>query len=119
MLLPRTAFDRIGGFDEAYFLHFEDLDLCRRLRGAGLRVACANGVRVVHVKGTSSRLRPFFVAWHKHRGMWRWFAKFDPAARNPFTRVPLWGAVWLHYALMAPRYAWLWLQARINAVRSS
>lgn len=106
MLVPRSAFEHIGGFDEGYFLHFEDADLCRRLRDAGLRVACANDVRVVHMKGTSSRARPFFVAFHKHRGMWRWFVKFDPSARNPLTRALAWCGIWLHYALMTPWYAW-------------
>jgi GT2 family glycosyltransferase len=114
MLVPRPAFDRVEGFDEGYFLHFEDSDLCRRMRDAGLRVVCANAIRVVHNKGTSSRARPFFVAWHKHHGMWRWFTKFDPAARNPLPRSLMWLGVWLHYALMTPRYAWLWLRARIS-----
>jgi N-acetylglucosaminyl-diphospho-decaprenol L-rhamnosyltransferase len=113
MLLPRTAFDRIGGFDESYFLHFEDMDLCRRLRDVGLRVACARDVRVTHVKGTSSRSRPFFVAFHKHRGMWRWFVRFDPAARNPLTRMLVCFGIWMHYAAMVPLYGWRWLKARV------
>ena len=115
MLLPRAAFERVGGFDEGYFLHCEDLDLCRRVRDAGLRVACANAVRIVHAKGTSSRARPFFVAFHKHRGMWRWFRKFDPAARNAFVRTLVWCGLWTHFILLTPRYAWLWLRARISA----
>jgi GT2 family glycosyltransferase len=88
------------------------MDLCRRMRDGGLRVVCANDVRVVHAKSTSSRARPFFVAWHKHRGMWRWFTKFDPVAGNPLTRSLLWSAVWLHYLALTPRYAWFWLKAR-------
>lgn len=112
MLIPRAAFARVGGFDEGYFLHCEDLDLCRRVRDAGLRVACANDVRVVHVKGTSSRSRPFFVARHKHRGMWRWFVKFDPAARNPGLRVLVWCGLWTHFAASLPRYAWQALRQR-------
>jgi N-acetylglucosaminyl-diphospho-decaprenol L-rhamnosyltransferase len=112
MMLPRAVFARLGGFDEGYFLHCEDLDLCRRVRDAGLRVACANAVGVTHVKGTSGRHRPFFVAWHKHRGMWRWFVKFDPAARNPLLRAIVWCGVWLHYLVLAPRYAWALLRAR-------
>jgi len=112
MLMPRVVFDRIGGFDEGYFLHCEDLDLCRRVRDAGLRVICANDVRVVHVKGSSSRSRPFFVARHKHRGMWRWFVKFDSAARNPLLRVLVWCGLWMHFALLTPRYVWLLLRAR-------
>ena len=37
MLVPRPVFDAIGGFDEGYFLHAEDLDLCRRVRDAGFQ----------------------------------------------------------------------------------
>lgn len=114
MLVPRAAFEQIGGFDEVYFLHFEDLDLCRRMRTAGWRVACANDVRVVHAKGTSSRARPFFVALHKHRGMWRWFVKFDPAARNPLLRALVWAGIWSHYLCMSPLYTWRWLRARFS-----
>lgn len=115
MLLPRAVFDSVGGFDEGYFLHCEDMDLCRRVRDAGLRVACANAVRIEHAKGTSSRTRPFFVAYHKHRGMWRWFRKFDPAARNLVVRVLVWCGLCAHYALLTPRYAWAWLKSRISA----
>ncbi|MBS0566733.1 MAG: glycosyltransferase family 2 protein [Proteobacteria bacterium] len=102
MLLPRLAFDRVGGFDQGYFLHCEDLDLCRRVRDAGWRVACANELRVVHVGGGSSRQRPVFVAWHKRRGMWRWFAKFDPAARNPLLRALVFCAIWAAFAASVP-----------------
>ncbi|WP_133478817.1 glycosyltransferase family 2 protein [Cognatilysobacter segetis] len=82
MLLPRTLFDAVGGFDEAYRLHAEDLDLCRRVREAGGTVAIANAVRVVHVRGVSSRSRPFFVEWHKHLGLWRYFRKFEADRRS-------------------------------------
>ncbi|GAP67141.1 putative glycosyltransferase [Mizugakiibacter sediminis] len=105
MLLPRRVFAALGGFDEGYFLHCEDLDLCRRVRDAGYAVLLAGGVRVPHAKGGSSRHRPAFVAWHKHRGMWRWFRKFDPAARNPLLAGLVWLGLWAHYALMLPRYA--------------
>ncbi|MGH8091501.1 MAG: glycosyltransferase family 2 protein [Rudaea sp.] len=115
MLLPRAAFAAVGGFDEGYFLHCEDMDLCRRVRDAGLRVACANAVRIVHAKGTSSRTRPFFVAYHKHRGMWRWLRKFDPAARNPLVGALAWCGLCAHYALSTPLYALIWLKARFSA----
>ena len=48
MLMPRRIFDFLGGFDEDYFLHCEDLDLCRRVRDAGYRVLLAGDVRVLH-----------------------------------------------------------------------
>ena len=114
MYLSRATFERIGGFDEGYFLHAEDLDLCRRVRDAGLRVACVNAIKVEHGKGGSSRHRPLFVSWHKHRGMWRWFVKFDPAARNPLLRGLVWVGLWLHFAVLAPFNAWRQARAGVN-----
>lgn len=89
--IRRDLFDRLDGFDEGYFLHFEDLDLCRRVRDAGLRVLFDPGVPVRHLQGSSSHHRAAFVARHKHAGMWRWFNRYDPAARNPLLQ----GLVWL------------------------
>ena len=106
MLLPRRVFDLLDGFDEGYFLHCEDLDLCRRVRDAGFRVVLAGHVHVLHGKGGSSRHRPVFVSWHKHRGMWRWFRKFDPDARRPLLAALVWLGIWAHFALKLPGQLW-------------
>ena len=106
MLIPREVFRRLDGFDEAYFLHCEDLDICRRVRDAGYEVWLAGDVRVLHGKGTSSRHRPVFVSWHKHRGMWRWFRKFDPAARNPLLTMVVWLGIWAHFLAKIPGQWW-------------
>jgi len=103
MLMPRSLFAGIGGFDEGYRLHAEDLDLCRRARGAGATVAVANDVSVVHVRGVSSRSRPLFVEWHKHRGLWRYFRKFESHQRGLFTRIGVFAAIWMHFAASVPR----------------
>lgn len=106
MFLPRATFAAVGGFDEGYFLHCEDLDLCRRLRDAGYAVRYAGSISVVHGKGGSSRHRPVFVAWHKHRGMWRWFRRFDPAARNPLLAMLAFVGLWARFALLIPLLLW-------------
>ena len=77
MLMPRALVQRLRGFDPCYRLHAEDLDLCRRARVHGATVAVANDVRVLHLRGVSSRDRPVFGEWHKHRGLWRYFSKFE------------------------------------------
>jgi N-acetylglucosaminyl-diphospho-decaprenol L-rhamnosyltransferase len=102
-LLPRILFARIGGFDVGYRLHAEDLDICRRARDAGAVVAVANDVRVLHVRGVSSRSRPLFVEWHKHRGLWRWFRKFEAKQHGLPTQVAVFLLIWARFPLAAAR----------------
>jgi len=103
LMMSRALFDRIGGWDAGYRLHAEDLDLCRRAREAGAVVAIANDLQVTHVRGVSSRSRPFFVEWHKHKGLWRYFQKFEARQRSLPVRVAVWGAIWAHALMLVPR----------------
>lgn len=103
MVMQRDLFQRVGGFDEGYRLHAEDLDLCRRVREAGGGVAVANAVRVLHVRGVSSRSRPVFVEWHKHRGLWRYFSKFESPGRSPAMRAVVLLGIWLRFPLSVLR----------------
>ncbi|GAB2493594.1 glycosyltransferase family 2 protein [Pseudoxanthomonas sangjuensis] len=105
MLLPRALFERLGGFDEGYRLHAEDLDLCRRARAAGATVAVANDIRVLHVRGVSSRSKPLFVEWHKHRGLWRYFRKFDAAKHGLPAIAGVAAVIWLRFPFAALRAA--------------
>jgi len=67
MLVRRAAFDQVGGFDERYFLYWEDADLCLRLRRAGWGVRFRPDARVVHVGARSSRtVKPLAIrAFHR------------------------------------------------------
>ncbi|HEY4293533.1 glycosyltransferase family 2 protein [Luteibacter sp.] len=102
VLMPRDVFGRLRGFDETFFLHCEDMDLCRRARDAGYKVLLAGDVRVLHGKGGSSRHRPVFVSRHKHRSMYLWFRRHDPAARHPLARAAVWLGIWSHFLLKVP-----------------
>lgn len=106
MLLPLGLYVRLYGMDEGYRLHAEDLDLCRRVREAGYEVIVANDLRVTHVRGVSSRSRPIWVEWHKHRGLWRYYRKFESRQTAAWLRPVLWLALWGHFALAAPRAWW-------------
>lgn len=103
MLMPRHLFARLGGFDAGYRLHAEDLDLCRRARDAGAFVAVANDVRVVHVRGVSSRSRPLFVEWHKHRGLARYFRRFEAPRRHALVCAAVYAMIWLRFPVAALR----------------
>ncbi len=51
LLVRRSAFEEVGGFDEGFFLYFEDADLCLRLHRAGYRQREVAGARAWHVRG--------------------------------------------------------------------
>ena len=106
MLLPRVRFAALGGFDEGYVLHCEDLDLCRRALLAGGRIGVAREVEVPHHKGTSSRARPVWVEWQKHRGMLRYFRRFDAASSPAWLRAAVPLGVWLRFPFAALRALW-------------
>ncbi len=103
MFAPRTLIEHIEGFDQVYRLHAEDLDLCRRAREAGAFVAVANDLRVVHVRGVSSRSRPLFVEWHKHRGLARYFRKFEAPHRGAVVRLCVYAMIWARFPLAVLR----------------
>ena len=75
MLIRREAFEAVGGFDEAFFLYWEDADLCRRLGIAGWRVTYYPGCRDTHRGGRSSRHRAIGSAIAFHRSVFRYYLK--------------------------------------------
>lgn len=82
MAMRRADFETLGGFDESYFVHVEDLDICRRAEERGWRVMFAPGPHGRHERSTSAVARGF-IAKHKARGMARYLTKF---ARGPLDR---------------------------------
>jgi GT2 family glycosyltransferase len=57
LLCRRTAFERAGGFDERFFLYFEDIDLCLRWRLDGWKMVHVPAVRVFHEGGATTAPR--------------------------------------------------------------
>ncbi len=70
--LKTSVIQALGGLDEGYFLHCEDLDLFARLKAAGHCVQWHGDLQVMHRKGTAACAKAT-VERHKHAGMLRYF----------------------------------------------
>lgn len=78
VLVRRTAFEQVGGFDEDYFLYGEDLDLCRRFRSAGWTLVALPETWATHASGGSAQ-----STWDREFNWWqgtlqyakRWWSK--------------------------------------------
>ena len=64
MALRTEAFRSVGGFDESFFLYYEDVDLCRRLSAAGYSIVYEPRTSVIHDARRASRRNPRLMAIH-------------------------------------------------------
>lgn len=92
-IIRRPILEKLGGFDEIFFLYYEEVDLCRRIKNLGFAIRYWPDVNVIHLGGESSktvttlklsssgsqlalwRMRSAFLYYRKHHGGGVWFAK--------------------------------------------
>ena len=74
--------EKIGLFDEKFFVYCEDVDFCRRAYLGGWKVYYVPEVRVTHYGGRGgSHLIPYRMILEHHKSMWRYYTKHF--RRNP------------------------------------
>ncbi len=74
MLFRGDAYRSIGGFDEAYFLYYEDVDLCHRLAATGKAAVYEPRTEIIHDARRASRREPGLALHHLRsslRFLWR------------------------------------------------
>lgn len=81
--ISREDYERVAGFDERYFLHVEDIDLCRRVGEAGGQVIYTPLATAMHY-GSTSKVSASFVEWNKAKGLQRYFTI---NAKSPLGRI--------------------------------
>jgi GT2 family glycosyltransferase len=64
IVFRRATFEQLGGFDQRYFLYYEDVDLCARLSLLHYKVALCPDARVVHQAHRSSHKSFKYMRWH-------------------------------------------------------
>jgi GT2 family glycosyltransferase/glycosyltransferase involved in cell wall biosynthesis len=81
MLLPSRVFERLSGFDPAYFLYYEDIDLCGRLNGVGKRRMYVPTVEVCHDARRDSHRRLAYASHHLRSAL-RWLLSDVVSSRS-------------------------------------
>ena len=99
MLVRRGMFDAVSGFDEGYFLYWEDADLCRRLWTRGWSTRYVPRAVVTHDGGASARSASALATRAFHRSAYRYYATHViPWPWHPMR--------WIAKAALAARAAW-------------
>jgi len=75
-LVRRTAWESLGGFDEEYFMYFEETDFCHRARALGYKVRFAPVATFTHFGGGSSRLARLRTFLDFRRSSLRYFRRY-------------------------------------------
>lgn len=102
MLIRRSAFEAVGFLDEEYMMHCEDLDLMYRLKDQGWHCLYVPQAGSVHQQGLSSRSRPTWVHFQKHRGMARFFRKFQAGSISFPLRMLVYAGIWIRFIILWP-----------------
>ncbi|MEK7990659.1 MAG: glycosyltransferase family 2 protein [Thiotrichaceae bacterium] len=101
MFVRQSALAQVGGLDEGYFLHCEDLDWFMRFREQNWKILFIPHIKVTHIKGACSDKQPVAVLWYKHKGMIRFYRKFFQQRYSWLVMLVVIGAVWLRFAVLA------------------
>jgi len=76
LLMDRYSFEEMDGFNEEYFLHVEDIDLCRRVRKKGGKVIFNPHANIMHY-GSTSQAKRQDVEYLKFRGLFHYFHNYS------------------------------------------
>jgi GT2 family glycosyltransferase len=77
LFLRKDLFEELSGFDESFFLYYEDIDLCRRAKEKGITVSYRSDLPLIHLGGKS---QPSLQAQKREyfRSQCRYFQKHRP-----------------------------------------
>lgn len=64
LLIPHDVYAKVGGFDQRYFLYYEDVDICARLRLMGYEIVMSPHAQVTHLAQRSSHRNFKYLGWH-------------------------------------------------------
>jgi N-acetylglucosaminyl-diphospho-decaprenol L-rhamnosyltransferase len=114
LLVRRQAYEQVGGLDEGYFMYSEELDWCRRIKGAGWEIVYLPTATIVHHEGKSSeQVVPARHIYFQSSKV-RYFRKHHGAFQAEMLR---WFLL-LTYAYQAARESLKWLVGHKRPIRA-
>jgi len=78
LLVRRSAFEQVGGFDDRYFMYFEDVDLGKQLGEAGWNNLYVPSARIMHIGGATASQFPVRTTRAHHDSAYKYMAKKYP-----------------------------------------
>ena len=75
LMTRRSVLNKVGRFDESFFVFFEDIDLCHRIRSAGWEIHYIPQTRITHIGGASTGVNSFFLVYQRNRSKYIYFRK--------------------------------------------
>lgn len=100
LMMPRPLFENLGGFDEAFFMYGEDVDLCYRVKERGERVVYFAGAQILHLKGSSGlRGKSKEIIYHFHNAMKLFYRKHYKKKYSIFVTAAVYLGIWAKYRL--------------------
>ena len=76
-LYRASAVEEVGGIDEGYFIYFDDIDLCYRLKLLGYRVVCHGTAKAKHKSSMAQKPRNTFTRYYSSRNKYYFYAKYS------------------------------------------
>jgi GT2 family glycosyltransferase len=98
MMFRKDTFERMGGINEDYFLHVEDMDLCMRIKLHGGKICFVRDAIMVHMLSTSKTTNKF-LEFHKAKGFIYYLRKYFPICSIPGISHCISYAIWMRYFL--------------------
>lgn len=90
LLTRKDILEEVGLFDENYFLYFEDIDLCVRIREKGYVLEYLPQARVYHSGGASTEGLELFIRYHYRKSQLFFYQKHNSKVAGTLLRLYLW-----------------------------
>jgi GT2 family glycosyltransferase len=100
MMVRRDVIEKIGNWDEDFFMYGEDIEYCYRAKKAGYRNIYFPKVTTIHYKGQSSKKTPYFALYHFHNSMWIFYRKYYLQKYPFFINWLVYLAIWIRFYLL-------------------